>query len=75
MTRLLEGALEAVRKLSPDEQDEIARAMLQFAENDGEAKAIDRAHLTAVLSGLAQAKQREFASDEEVEAAFRRFDS
>jgi aspartyl/asparaginyl-tRNA synthetase len=28
----------------------------------------------AVLEGLAQAKRREFATDDEVEAAFRRFD-
>jgi hypothetical protein len=30
--------------------------------------------LAAVLEGLAQAKRREFARDDEVEAAFRRFD-
>jgi hypothetical protein len=30
-------------------------------------------HLPAVLEGLTQAKRREFATDAEVEAAFRRF--
>jgi len=35
---------------------------------------VDAVHLPAVLEGLAQAKRRQFASDEEVEAAFRRFD-
>jgi len=35
---------------------------------------IDPAHLPAVLEGLAQAKRRQFATDDEVEAAFRRFD-
>jgi len=60
---------------SPEEQDEIARAMLQFAQNDGEPEAVDPAHLSAVLNGLAQARRAEFASDEEVEAAFRRFDT
>lgn len=74
MTKLLEKALEAVRKLAPEGQDEIARAMLQFATNDSEPEEIDPAHLPAVLRGLAQAKHGEFASDEEVEAAFRRFD-
>jgi hypothetical protein len=34
----------------------------------------DPAHLTPVLEGLAQAKRREFATNDEVEAAFRRFD-
>jgi hypothetical protein len=74
MTKLLERALEAVRRLPPDTQDEIARAMLQLAAGDAEPEEIDAAHLRAVLEGLAQAKQRQFASDAEVERAFRRFD-
>ena len=73
MTKLLEKALEAVRQLPPDSQDEIARAMLNLA-NSEEPEAIDPAHLPDVLESLAQAKRREFASDAEVEAAFRRFD-
>jgi hypothetical protein len=74
MTKLLEQALEAVTRLPPETQDEIARAMLRLAEGDGEPEEIDAAHLPAVLEGLAQAKRREFATDSEVEAAFRRFD-
>jgi hypothetical protein len=74
MTRLLEQALEAVSRLSPQAQDEIARAMLHLAANGGEPEDIDPAHLSAVLEGLSQAKRRQFASDVEVEAAFRRFD-
>jgi hypothetical protein len=74
MTNLLGKAVEAVRRLSPDAQDEIARAMLQLAEHEEEAEPIDPADLEAVLEGLAQAERREFATDEEVEAAFRRFD-
>jgi hypothetical protein len=74
MTKLLERALEAVSRLSPDTQDEIARAMLRLAASGGEPEAVDAAHLPAVLEGLAQAQRRAFASDAEVEAAFRRFD-
>lgn len=74
MTKLLERAVEAVRSLSTKEQDEIANAMLRFAERD-EPEEIDTAHLVAVLRGLTQAKRREFSVDDEVEAAFRRFDS
>jgi hypothetical protein len=74
MTRLLEQALEAVTRLPPETQDEIARAMLRLAEGDGEPEEISAKHLVAVLEGLAQAKRREFAADSEVEAAFRRFD-
>jgi hypothetical protein len=39
-----------------------------------EPEEIDPAHLPDVLESLAQARRRQFASDAEVEAAFRRFD-
>ncbi|HEY2137336.1 MAG TPA: hypothetical protein VGH49_15700 [Xanthobacteraceae bacterium] len=74
MTKLLDKALEAVRRLPSDSQDEIARAMLTLAGNEGEPEPVDPAHLSAVLEGLAQAKRRQFASDEEVAAVFRRFE-
>jgi hypothetical protein len=74
MTKLLEKAVETVRQLPPDSQDEIARAMLTLAGDEGEPEEIDPVHLSDVLESLAQAKRREFASDVEVEAAFRRFD-
>jgi hypothetical protein len=74
MTKLLEQALEAVRHLPPDSQDEIARAMLRLAAGDGEPEAVDSAHLPAVLQGLSQAERRKFATDDQVEAAFRRFE-
>ena len=74
MTELLDKALEAVRRLTPRSQDEIAEAMLVLSAAEGEPEAIDPAHLPAVLEGLAQAKRRQFATDDEVEAAFRRFD-
>ena len=70
MTKLLEKALEAVRRLPP----ETALAMLTLSGHEGEPEEIDPAHLPAVLEGLAQAKRRQFATDAEVEAAFRRFE-
>jgi Ca2+-binding EF-hand superfamily protein len=72
MTKLMEKALEAVRRLPPDSQDEIARAMLTLAGED-EPEPIDAAHLSDVLESLAQEQRRRFATDAEVEAAFRRF--
>lgn len=74
MTRLLEKALEAVRQLPADAQDEIAQTILRLVGGEDEPEPIDPAHLPAVLEGLAQAKRGEFATDAEVEAAFRRFD-
>jgi hypothetical protein len=70
MTKLMEKALEAVRRLPPDSQDEIARAMLTLAGED-EPEPIDAAHLSDALESLAQAQRRRFATDAEVEAAFR----
>jgi len=75
MTKLLDKALETVRRLPPDSQDEIARAMLTLAGDEGEPEPIDPAHLPDVLESLAQAQLRQFATDAEVEAAFRRFDA
>jgi DNA-binding TFAR19-related protein (PDSD5 family) len=74
MTRLLQEALDAVRLLPPENQDEIARAMLALAGRDGDAEEIDPAHLSDVLESLAQARRGEFATDAQIEAAFRRFD-
>jgi len=48
--------------------------MLTMAGDEGEREPIDPAHLPDVLESLAQAKRRQFATDSEVEAAFRRFD-
>jgi hypothetical protein len=48
--------------------------MLTLAGDEGAPEPIDPAHLPDVLEGLAQARRRQFASDAEVEAAFRRFD-
>lgn len=74
MTKLLNKAVEAVRQLPPDTQDEIARAMLSLAGEQDEPEEIDLAHLPDVLESMAHAKRRQFASDTEIEAAFRRFD-
>ena len=74
MTKLLDEAVDAARRLPPEAQDEIAEIILRLAAGNGEPEPIDPAHLPAVLEGLNQARRREFASDAEVEAAFRRFE-
>ena len=51
--KLLDKALEAVLRLPPDSQDEIARAMLNLAGGEGETEEIDPAHLPDVLESLA----------------------
>jgi hypothetical protein len=60
MTKLLEKAVDAVRRLPPESQDKIAQTMLNLAGDD-EPESVDPAHLPGVLEGLAQAKRHEFA--------------
>jgi predicted transcriptional regulator len=74
MTKLLDKAIEAAKQLSPDEQDELAHAILHLVENSGEPEEIDPEHLPGVLEGLAQAERGEFATEQEVEEAFRSFE-
>jgi hypothetical protein len=74
MTKLLDDAIAAARKLPPENQDEIARLMLHLARIDETPELMEPDDLAAVLEGLSQARRREFATDQEVEAAFRRFD-
>lgn len=75
MNQLLEKAVEAVRQMPPDDQDKIARLMLSLAEGDQPAEQTDTRHLPDILEGLAQLRRGEFASDADVETAFRRFGS
>lgn len=75
MNQLLDKALKAVSKLPEDEQTEIARLMLDLANPEQPPEAIDPSHRDGVLSGLAQAQRGEFARDDEVAEAFRRFEA
>jgi len=74
MTKLLDQAVEAVRRLPAEAQDDIARAILRLAMGDADLQPIEPTDLPAVLEGLAQAERRDFALESDIEAAFRRFD-
>ena len=74
MTDLLKIAIDAVRQLPVEEQDEIARMLLGLVEQD-EAEDIDPTHMADVMAGLDEMKRREFASDEEVADVFHRFEA
>ena len=75
MTKLLNKAIEAVRVLAPEKQDEIARAMLALSQDFDEAadEDIDPADLEAIDRGLEDIRHGRIATDAEVEAAFRSF--
>ena len=68
MTELLEHAVEALRSLSPDMQDNLARMVLQVM---GEAQPVIRLSPEEDASfeeSLAQEERGEFVADDEVEA-------
>jgi hypothetical protein len=71
MTKLLDLALEAMRVLSPDEQDDIARIILQLAGSADAAPVIlSPEERTAIATSKAAAAKGEFASDEEVRSVW-----
>jgi len=67
-TPTIDDAIEALRRLTPERQQELAGYICQLAA-DSEPEDIDPDALPAVLEGLEQAKRREFASPERVAAA------
>lgn len=73
MTKLLEQALQAARRLSNAEQDAIANTILGLIGNDADPEEVEAEHLDAVKEGLQQALSGELADAADVEAAFDRF--
>jgi hypothetical protein len=74
MTRLLEMAVEAARQLSPEEQDELARTILEIVD----AEFVEPVRLTpeqkeSIRVSREQAARGEFASDAEIEAIWARY--
>jgi chromatin segregation and condensation protein Rec8/ScpA/Scc1 (kleisin family) len=74
MSELLDQAIAMVRELPKDEQELAAQALLTFAElaKQGAYKLSPEAR-AAIEESRAQARRGEFATDEDVEAAYARF--
>ena len=72
MTDLMEKALAAIGRWPESRQNEAAEMLLAL-DSLGETYTASADELTAIDEALAQAKRGEFASDADVEAAFRRF--
>ena len=71
MTKLLEKALDAARRLSRDEQDEIAGAILQLLGAESEKPIVLTPEERAAIQRSRTAASRgEFASDEAVQAVW-----
>ncbi|HWB48424.1 MAG TPA: hypothetical protein VG651_04890 [Stellaceae bacterium] len=72
MTALLDRAIEAARSLSPEAQDDIACVLLQLVGADGEPVPLTAVEAAAVAASTAAA-QGEFATEEEVRAAWAKY--
>jgi predicted transcriptional regulator len=74
MTKLLEQAVETVRGLPPEVQDDLARILLQLAGKDQPMVQLSAAEETSLAESLAQADRGEFATDEQVRAIWAKYD-
>jgi hypothetical protein len=72
VTKLLDQALELARNLSPDAQDDIARIVLGLvgADHDAASFTLTEAERAAVAASKEAASRGEFATDEQVRAAW-----
>jgi hypothetical protein len=71
MTKLLDQAIEVARQLSPDEQDDIARAIMRLAgADDASPVPLTPEEGSALAKSKAAAERGEFATDEEVHAVW-----
>lgn len=74
MTKLLEQAVETVRGLPPEVQDDLARILLQLAGKDQPVVQLSAADEASLAESLAQADRGEFATDEQVRAIWAKYD-
>jgi hypothetical protein len=69
MTKLFERAVESVRKLPPEAQDEIGRLVLEIADEHGSPPIeLTPEEAASFDESFAQAERGEFATDEQVRA-------
>jgi predicted transcriptional regulator len=74
MTKLLEQAVEAVRDLPPEVQDDLARILLQLTGKDQPVVQLSAAEEASLAESLAQADRGEFATDEQIRAIWAKYD-
>jgi len=70
MTKLFDQAVEAVRSLPPEVQDDLALILLQLAGSDTEPVALSAEERTAIARSKVAAERGEFATDEQVRATW-----
>ena len=73
MTKLLQEAVEKLARLPNERQDELAKMLINVAEQDLEPYEFTPEERVAIETSLAEAERGEFATDEEVAAMWKRF--
>ena len=72
MIKVLEEAIEKVKKLPEDRQVYVAEVLEQIAAAGSDVFDVPDEHRAAVLEGLGQAERGQFASDEETVALWKK---
>ena len=72
MTKLLEQAIAKVRALPAEDQDTLAVVLLSMAADGSAIPPLDEETRAAIREGLDQARQGQFAADEEIAAIWNR---
>lgn len=74
MTRLLEMAVEAARQLSPEEQDELARTIMEIVSGGSEdVYVLSDEENAAIDEALEQVERGEFATEADIAAVFAKY--
>jgi hypothetical protein len=73
MTELLEQAIERVRALPPETQDDFARVLLRLAGEDEAIHQLTPDEEADLAAADAEIARGEFASEAEVEAVFSKY--
>jgi hypothetical protein len=71
MTKILEDAIEKVRKLPEHRQAYVAEVLERIAALGSDPYTVPESHRTAVLEGLKQAERGEFMSEEDMAALWK----
>jgi hypothetical protein len=71
MTKMVQEAIEVLKDMPEDRQVTVARAILDYASDDGLYHLTDDERLE-VRAGVAEIKRGEVASDEEVARTYKR---
>jgi predicted transcriptional regulator len=66
MTKVLEDAIEKVRRLPEDQHAHVAEVLEQIAAAGRDPFVVPESHRAAVLEGLAEAERGEYVSDEDM---------